>query len=418
MKAMERFTTLRGFRDIYGDEIDRFRLIEETARTYFGLLGYKEIEVPVLEKTELFKRSIGDTTDIVEKEMFTFTDRSGDSVTLRPEATAGLVRAYLQASLYAKERTSRLFSIGPMFRHERPQKGRFRQFYQVDAEVFGSPGPIVDAELVWMIALVASGLGVANYAMEVNSVGCKACREGFRGALVAFLEGKKEGLCEDCVGRLDRNPLRVFDCKVEQCGRIIAEAPVLFDYLCPDCRSHFDRFQDHLGKLRVPFIVNKRLVRGLDYYTRTVFEATSQDLGSQKAFAAGGRYDNLVEEMGGPSVPGCGFGIGMERLALIARKQPEKRSPLYFLAAVGDDAKSWVIPLLGAFVSAGMQLAYAEPAGSLKSQMKHANSLGADYVLILAGDELARSIILVRDMKDGSQRELPLDPQALPALLK
>lgn len=415
---MERFTTLRGFRDIYGEEIGRFRLIDETARTYFGLLGYKEIEIPVLEKTELFKRSIGDTTDIVEKEMFTFIDRSNNSVTLRPEATAGLVRAYLQGAFYAKERTSRLFSIGPMFRHERPQKGRFRQFYQVDAEVFGSPGPMADAELVWMIALIARDLGVGHYAMEVNSVGCKACREGFRKALVAFLEDRKEVLCEDCLSRLDRNPLRIFDCKVEECGRIIGEAPVLFDYLCDDCRSHFDLFCGHLERLRVPFTVNKRLVRGLDYYTRTVFEATSPDLGSQKAFAAGGRYDNLVEEMGGPSIPGIGFAIGMERLALLAGRQPEKKDPLYFLAAVGDTARTWVIPLLDAFVSARMPLAYAEPAGSLKSQMKHANSLGADYVLILAGEEVARGVILVRDMADGSQRELPLDPAALPALLK
>ncbi len=215
---MEHITALRGFRDIYLGEIERFTLIQNVAREYFHLLGYREIEIPILEKTELFKRSIGDTTDIVEKEMFTFTDRSGDSVTLRPEATAGIVRAYLQASLYAKERASRLFSAGPMFRHERPQKGRFRQFYQTDVEVFGITDPMADAELIWMVRLILGRLGVENYAIEINSVGCKGCRDEFRKALVGFLESRKEGLCSDCAGRLDRNPLRVFDCKNEECG--------------------------------------------------------------------------------------------------------------------------------------------------------------------------------------------------------
>lgn len=417
MKGMEKVQVLRGFRDIHGEEIERFRLIESAARAYLGLLGYREIEIPVLEKTDLFRRSIGDTTDIVEKEMFTFVDRSNESVTLRPEATAGLVRAYLQASFYAKERTTRLFTIGPMFRHERPQKGRFRQFYQADVEIFGIAGPMAETELVWMVFLLLRDLGVEDYAIEVNSVGCKECRDGLRKALVAYLAERKSGLCEDCVGRLDRNPLRVFDCKNEQCARTISEAPVLFDYLCGDCKSHFESFVENLKGLHVPFIVNKRLVRGLDYYTRTVFEVTSNNLGSQKAFAAGGRYDNLVEDMGGPSVPGIGFAVGMERLALLIRKPLQKKAPLYFLAAVGEEARKWVIPLLDAFVSARMPLAYAEPAGSLKSQMKYANSIGANYVLILAGEEVSKGTILVRDMSDGAQKELPLDPAALPAIL-
>jgi histidyl-tRNA synthetase len=345
--------------------------------------------------------------------MFTFTDRSGDSVTLRPEATAGIVRAYLQGSLHAKERTSRLFSIGPMFRHERPQKGRFRQFYQMDVETFGIESPVADAELIWMIFLILGELGVSTYTIEVNSVGCPTCRNEFRSALVAFLESRKEGLCEDCTGRLDRNPLRVFDCKNEQCAAVIREAPVLFDHLCGDCRAHFDRCLARLEGFGVPFTLNKRLVRGLDYYTRTVFEVTSEDLGAQKAFAAGGRYDNLVAEMGGPSVPGCGFAIGMERLASLITTMPARETPLYFLAAVGEKAQEWVVPLLRAFVSSRMPLSYAEPPRSLKSQMKYANSLGADYVLILADEELSKGVILLRNMKDGTQRELPLDADAL-----
>ena len=257
--------------------------------------------------------------------MFTFIDRSGDSVTLRPEGTAGLVRAYLQASLYAKERVSRLFSIGPMFRHERPQKGQVQAVLPGGCRGLRQPradrgrGAGVDDRPR------RSGLGVANYAMEVNSVGCKACREGFRAPSLPSSKTGKRGSARTAWAARQK-PIAGIRLQGRAVRPIIAEdAPVLFDYLCPDCRSHFDRFQDHLAKLRVPFIVNKRLVRGLDYYTRTVFEATSQDLGSQKAFAAGGRYDNLVEEMGGPSVPGCGFAIGMERLALIAGKQPEKK---------------------------------------------------------------------------------------------
>lgn len=415
---MESIRALRGFRDIYGEEIEKFGLIEGASRKYLKLLGYKEIETPSLEKTELFKRSIGDTTDIVEKEMFTFIDRSGDSVTLRPEATAGIVRAYLQAALHAKERASKLFTIGPMFRHERPQKGRFRQFYQMDVEVFGIAEAVVDAELIWMIHLILNDLAVRNYSVEINSVGCKECRQGFRTALVGFLQDRKDRLCEDCTNRLDRNPLRIFDCKVPECGEAIQDAPLLFDYLCADCRAHFDRCLAGLEQFGVPFTINKRLVRGLDYYTRTVFEITSGELGAQKAFVAGGRYDNLVEEMGGPSIPGIGFAIGMERLASLVPGVPERKTPLYFLATVGEAAQKALIPLLKAFAAADMPLGYAVPARSLKSQMKYANSLGADYVLILGEEEAAKGTVLVRNMKDGSQRELPWDAQRLPAALK
>jgi histidyl-tRNA synthetase len=329
-----------------------------------------------------------------------------------------VVRAYLQGSFYAKERTSKLFTMGPMFRHERPQKGRFRQFYQMDVEVFGISESMIDAELIWMISLILRDLGVANYAIEINSVGCGVCREGFRSALLGFLGSRKDSLCEDCVNRLDRNPLRVFDCKNEQCGEVIKEAPVLFDHLCSGCKEHFDTCLDQLTRFDVPFVLNKRLVRGLDYYSRTVFEVTSNDLGAQKAFLAGGRYDNLVQEMGGPSVPGCGFAIGMERLSLLVPTLPPKDVPLYFLATVGDKAGELLIPILRSFIASGLPLAYAVPARSLKSQMKYAHSLGADYVLILSDEEVARGLILVRNMQDGAQKEVPLEPDSLPALVK
>jgi histidyl-tRNA synthetase len=415
---MESIKSLRGFKDVAGEEIEKFGLIEAASRKYLKLLGYKEIDIPILEKTELFKRSIGDTTDIVEKEMFTFVDRSGESVTMRPEGTAGMVRAYLQGSIYAKERTSRLFTIGPMFRHERPQKGRFRQFTQMDVEVFGIAEASIDAELIWMISLILADVGVTSYTVEVNSVGCKTCREAFRGSLTGFLESKKDGLCPDCLNRLDRNPLRIFDCKVEMCGNTIKDAPVLFDYLCPDCLTHFELCLNQLSRFGVHYTVSKRLVRGLDYYTRTVFEFTSGDLGAQKAILAGGRYDNLVREMGGPSVPGIGFAIGMERLSSLIPQLPVKSLPQYFLATVGEEANLFVIPMLASFVKAGLPLSYAVPARSLKSQMKYADSLGTDCVLIIGDQEVSKGVVLVRDMRQGTQKELPLDADALPDLLR
>jgi histidyl-tRNA synthetase len=414
---MEPIKALRGFRDVYGEEIEKFQRIETVCKRYLTLLGYNEIEIPSLEKTELFKRSIGDTTDIVEKEMFTFVDRSGESVTLRPEGTAGMVRAYLQAAMYARERISKLFTLGPMFRHERPQKGRFRQFYQMDVEVFGVAEPQIDAELLWIIHLILKDLGVQSHIMEINSVGCRECRPDFRLALVEYLETRKASLCQDCLNRLQRNPLRILDCKNEACRNVVSDAPFLADHLCPTCREHFHNCTWALEQFGVPFVVNKRLVRGLDYYTRTVFEVTSNDLGAQKAFLAGGRYDNLVEEMGGPSVPGCGFAIGMERLSMLVPPGPFSDKPRTFLAIVGEEAEKYRIPLLKSFTHAGLPLSYAIPARSLKSQMKYAAGLGVNYVLILAGEEIAKSIIIIRDMKDGSQQELPLDPGALPGLI-
>jgi histidyl-tRNA synthetase len=414
---MEKIRSVRGFRDISGEEADKFTRIERESRAVSQLFGFREVSNPILEKTELFKRSIGDTTDIVEKEMFTFTDRSGDSLTMRPEATAGLVRYYLQEALYAKERISRFYTLGPMFRHERPQKGRFRQFHQVDVEIFGAAEPIVDAELLWMVFLLLDRLGVAGYTIELNSVGCKACRAPFRDLLVSYFGDKKESLCEDCQGRLTRNPLRIFDCKVEGCIELGKQSPLLFDHLCEPCMAHFNLLNRYLGDFGIPFSVNKRLVRGLDYYTRTVFEVTSGELGAQKAFLAGGRYDNLVEEMGGPDVPGIGFAIGMERLALLMPPVKETK-PKLFLACVGEAALAFRVPMLRAFSQNNLPLLYAADPKSLKSQMRYADSLGAAYVLILAEDELQKGIILLRNMRDGSQSELPLDVTSLPQRLE
>jgi len=412
---MEKIKTLRGFRDIAGEELGRFKRIETIARKYLNLLSFTEIELPILEKTELFVRSIGDTTDIVEKEMFTFTDIGGDSLTMRPEATAGMVRAYLQSGLYVKERVSKLFTMGPMFRHEKPQKGRFREFHQIDVEVFGVDDPLIDAELLWMIYLLLKELHVSNYEIEVNSVGCPECRESFRKVLVDYFETRKDMLCEDCMRRLGRNPLRIFDCKNEQCIDISQESPLLFEYLCEGCRSHFDEFQKYIDSFGFDVKINKRLVRGLDYYTKTVFEVTSHDLGAQKAFMAGGRYDNLVEEMGGPKTPGTGFAIGVERLALITMDESVAPSPTYFFAYLGEKAKSYLVPLLKAFAEADLSLSYSYDGRSLKSQMRYADNLNADFVFILGDDEIDKGMVVLRDMKTKVQYELLLDPSTLPS---
>jgi histidyl-tRNA synthetase len=411
---MEKIKTLRGFRDISGEELDRFRRIEAVSRKYLQLLNFTEIEIPILEKTELFVRSIGDTTDIVEKEMFTFVDIGGDSLTMRPEATAGMVRAYLQSGLYVKERVSKLFTMGPMFRHEKPQKGRFREFHQIDVEVFGVDDPLIDAELLWMIHLLLMELNVKSFEIEVNSVGCPECREIFRKVLVGYFEAKKEKLCEDCGRRLDRNPLRIFDCKNEQCIDVSQGSPFLFEYLCEGCKNHFDEFQKHIDSFGFTVKINKRLVRGLDYYTKTVFEVTSDDLGAQKAFMAGGRYDNLVEEMGGPKTPGTGFAIGVERLALIMMNESAVATPTYFFAYLGEGAKKYLVPLVKAFSDAGLSLSYSYDGRSLKSQMRYADSLNADFVFILGDDEIDKGMVVLRDMKTKVQYELLLDPSILP----
>ena len=406
---MDKITSLRGFRDISGEEAEKFVRIELVSRAVFELSGFREISIPILEKTELFKRSIGDTTDIVEKEMFTFIDRNGDSLTLRPEATAGIVRHYLQEGLHARERISRLFTIGPMFRHERPQKGRFRQFHQVDVEVFGAAEPIVDAELLWIIARILGQLAIKRYAIELNSVGCKECRAPFREVLVSYFSEKKESLCPDCQNRLIRNPLRIFDCKSQACMDLTKESPLLFDHLCENCRVHFETLIGYLAGFGIDPVVNKRLVRGLDYYTRTVFEVTSEELGAQKAFLAGGRYDNLVEDMGGASAPGIGFAIGMERLALLMDSSQVVKKPRYFLALIGDKTVACRIPIIKVLAEKDIPVSYSPDPKSLKSQMRHADSIGADYAMILGEGELEKGVILVRNMRSGKQVELPLD---------
>jgi histidyl-tRNA synthetase len=408
---MKIITAVRGFKDILPGESEKWQYAEATAREVFGNFGFREIILPILEKTELFKRSIGETTDIVEKEMYTFTDRGDESLTMRPEATASIMRAYLEHSLYASESLVKLFTIGPMFRRERPQKGRFRQFNQLNVELLGSKDPRVDAEVILMLNLFLQRVGITDVRIEINSLGCPACRPAFREEIHAFLSGKKDSLCEDCRRRLSTNPLRVFDCKVEECREIVATAPLLIEFLCGECRDHFGEVQSGLRRFEIPFTVNARMVRGLDYYTKTAFEVTTGSLGAQNAIAGGGRYDRLVEDLGGPESPGIGFAVGLERLIAVTPIPDEKviRTPDLFIAALGKEAQDCAFVLCNRLRMAGVFVETDYGARSLKSQMKRSNKLGCRYTLLLGEQELKEKKAALRDMKESTQQPIDLD---------
>jgi len=408
---MKIITAVRGFKDILPGESEKWQYVEAKARAVFGAFGFREIVLPILEKTELFKRSIGETTDIVEKEMYTFVDRGDESLTMRPEATASVMRAYLEHGLYASESLVKLYTIGPMFRRERPQKGRFRQFNQLNAELLGSKDPRVDAEVILMLMTFLSSVGVTEARLEINSLGCPACRPSFRDVIRSFLADRQEGLCEDCRRRLSTNPLRVFDCKLEGCKAIVATAPLLIEFLCGECREHFDAVQSGLHRFDTPFEVNARMVRGLDYYTKTAFEVTAGALGAQNAIAGGGRYDRLVADLGGPESPGIGFAVGLERLIAVAPIPDEAviPAPDLFIAALGKEAQDVAFLLCNRLRMEGVLVETDYGARSLKSQMKRSDRLRCRYTLILGERELQERKALLRDMKDSSQQPMGLD---------
>jgi len=395
---------IRGFKDILPEEAKRWQHIEKMARDVFRCFGFNEIRIPILEKTELFARSIGETTDIVEKEMYTFVDRSGESLTLRPEATASILRAFIEHGLYAQDKIQKLYTIGPMFRHERPQKGRYRQFHQINAEAIGLDSPAIDAELMTMAMHILSALGVSGVELQINSLGCSHCRPQFRRDLQSFLGTRQAGLCPDCQHRAVSNPLRVLDCKVERCRAALEGMPSLSEYLCPDCKTHLHAVEEQLRLFGVPYTINSLMVRGLDYYTRTTFEITSLALGAQSAVAAGGRYDGLIKELGGPDLSGMGFAIGMERLSLlIGDLQKIGEEPILFVAAMGENACVIAARIAHRLRLVGIQAEIDYEGHSLKSQMRRAGKIGASLVLIVGDDELARNSVTMRDMKSSRQ---------------
>ena len=403
-----KISTLTGFKDIVPDEVQLWRKVEKNARNIFSRFNFSEIRMPILEKTELFSRSIGEATDIVEKEMYTFVDQQ---ITMRPEATASLLRAYIQHGLHVQKPVQRLFTIGPMFRRERPQKGRLRQFHQMDIEVLGTPNPRVDAELMAMGAMLFDELSI-NVSLEINSLGCPVCRPGFRKKLLSFIENRKENLCEDCTRRSKTNPLRVLDCKNPQCREQVEEAPSIQEHLCDDCARHFSTVQTSLQQLNISYNLNKFMVRGLDYYTRTTFEFTTKDLGAQAAVCAGGRYDGLVEKLGGPKVPGIGFAIGMERLVLLMQQKEEvtENTPVdIFVAGLGEPASAFAFPLVHNLRQKGLLAAMDYEGRSLKSQMRQANKINARFVLIVGENELEEGQAVLKNMETQEQQDVTIN---------
>ena len=405
-----KIAAIRGFRDILPEESAVWQRMETQARASFAAYGFSEIILPVIEKTELFARAIGETTDIVEKEMYTFTDRDESSLTLRPEGTASVIRAYIEHSLSHREPVSKLFYIGPMFRRERPQKGRYRQFHQIGAEILGRDDPLIDAELLLMLTDFFTALRL-EVAVDVNSLGCAVCRPRYRESLRAFGESKLSELCENCHARLHRNPLRLLDCKEAGCRQATADAPALTDFLCGPCRDHFTRVQAYLRQENVAFALNPRLVRGLDYYCRTSFEVIAQGLGSQNAVCGGGRYDGLVEQLGGPAVPGIGFAIGVERLVMLLQAQEHDLSPApdLFIVPLGEAAESQAFAVAHRLRQGGYRVELESGSRGLKAQMRRADKLGARYVLILGENELAAGKGTVRDMQAKSDRPTAID---------
>jgi len=400
---------IRGFNDILPEEIGKWHFVENTARDIFESFGFSELRIPVIERTELFARGIGEATDIVEKEMYTFTDKGGNSLTLRPEATASMARAYLEHQMYSFDPVAKVYFIGPMFRYERPQKGRYRQFYQIDAEVFGVDNPMVDAEVIVMLMHFLRKVGLQTLELQINSLGCRECRPRYREELKRFFEKTSFQLCEDCQRRLQTNPLRILDCKVESCQESIANAPKVIDFICSDCKEHFTRVKEYLQMTGVKYDVNPNMVRGLDYYTRTCFEVVSYDLGSQNAVTGGGRYDNLFQEIGGLDIPGIGFAVGMERLiSLLPKDRTFARHPHLFVATLGDEASKEAYRLANELHLRGICAELDYEGKSLKSQMRRADKLNASYVLILGGDELKQGKAVLRNMGDKSQEEVPI----------
>ncbi|MDR2861095.1 MAG: histidine--tRNA ligase [Syntrophobacterales bacterium] len=407
---MNNITAVKGFKDILPEEAHHWHQVERIVRGVFADFGFQEIHVPILEKTELFTKGIGDTTDIVEKEMYTFRDRGEDSLTLRPEATSSILRAYIEHSMFSRSSVTKLFSIGPMFRRERPQKGRYRQFHQIDVEVLGAEEPQADAELILMLVHLFKMVGLENLSLDINSLGCPECRLIFRQKVIDFLQDTHDSLCPDCQRLLVNNPLRVFDCKNDSCRRLIQDAPSILDFICEGCRCHFNQVRTCLDMFGMPYNLNTRMVRGLDYYTRTTFEITVPHMGSQNAVVGGGRYDGLIRDLGGPDIPGIGFAIGFERLmSLLQDRQESPPPPVLFIAALGSEAQAAAFKLCNRLRLEGIRVEMDYAGKSLKSQMKKADKSGSLYTLILGEREIQAGEGELRDMGSSKQRTVPLD---------
>lgn len=403
----------KGTRDILPNEVYKWYFVQEKFREIAGRFGFKEIRIPVFEHTELFQRGVGDTTDIVQKEMYTFNDKGGRSITLRPEGTAGVVRSYIENGMASWPQPVKLFYDITAYRYENVQKGRYREFHQFGCELFGSSDPGADAEIISLLHLYFTTLGIKNLSLNLNSLGCPKCRAEYNEELKAYLGARLGRLCETCAGRFERNPMRILDCKEESCRAELADAPALIDWLCDDCAVHFEYVKKKLNAMEIPFAIDKWIVRGLDYYTRTVFEFVSQNIGSQGTVCGGGRYDGLVETCGGSPTPGIGFGLGIERLLLEMESQgitiPEPDPPDIYIGVVGDKAGDFSEKLALKLRAAGLTC-YKDIMGrSVKAQMKYADKLGAKYVVMLGDNEVESGKAGLKNMETGEEKSIHID---------
>lgn len=403
----------KGTYDIVGDQLNDRRYLEDKLRNLCDNFGFKEIRTPIFEHTELFQRGVGETTDIVQKEMYDFLDKAGRSICLKPEGTAGVVRAFLEQKIYAEPQPTKLFYITPAFRYEKPQKGRFRQFHQFGVELFGSDSPVADAEVISIAAEMLDRLGIKNVKLNLNSLGGPECRKNYNSKLKSFLSENFNNLCPTCQERYEKNPLRVLDCKNESCQTVIKDAPLMIDNLGPECKAHFESLQLLLDGMGIEYVVNPWIVRGLDYYTKTVFEFISDEIGAQGTVCGGGRYNGLIEECGGAPTPAVGFGAGIERLILTMEatngKREYKASCDVYLGALGEHAKTVVVPIVTKLRSQGIYAEMDLLDRSAKAQMKYANKIGAKFAAIIGDNEINENQVTLKNMDAHEQVELKFD---------
>ena len=407
----------KGTRDMLPQQAYLWQGLEAKMRALAALWGYREIRTPVFEHTELFLRGVGDTTDIVNKEMYTFKDKGDRSITLKPEGTAGAVRAFIESRLYAEPLPCKVYYLAaPIFRYENPQAGRLREHHQFGMECFGGKSPAVEAELINLLMTLLGEVGLKNLVVHINSIGCRECRPKYHEALRAYLGGRIYEMCEDCRSRFDRNPLRILDCKKDKCKAIVKDAPSILDCLCDDCRAHFSALQELLTAQGIPFAVDPTIVRGLDYYTRTVFEVIMQTGREGLALCGGGRYDNLIEQLGGPDMPAAGFGLGLERILLELKNQglepPAPSVTDVYVANIGDERRTDAFRLTQALRAEGVKADSDLCARSLKAQFKFADKLGARLIVMVGGDEFERGNVRVRDLSTREEREIALQDAA------
>ena len=404
---------IRGTQDVLPSESKKLQYVENAMLENAALFGYREMRTPVFEHTELFQRSVGDTTDVVQKEMYTFDDKGGRSITLRPEGTAGMVRALLEHGLYNDVLPQKVCYLTSCYRYEKPQAGRLREFHQFGIECFGTASPAADAEVIALASMIFVSLGITDLSLEINSIGCPDCRKKYHEALHKYFSAHIDELCETCRGRLDKNPMRILDCKSPVCSKIADGAPIILDYICDGCKEHFEKVKSFLRAENIEFKVNPHIVRGLDYYTRTVFEFVSNEIGAQGTVCGGGRYDGLVEQMGGPNLPSLGFAMGIERLLLLMKAQncevPAEDSCDIYFANLGENALDEIVRLANDMREEGFSVQYDLEGRSLKSQMKYADKLGAKYTVVIGDDEIKTGCVKIKNMKNRQQHEVKLD---------